>query len=74
MAEKTNKQRKRSQKQSYHAEHNRRGHSSTTTGKSKGIVATPLQRSYCARNRSYKRPDYSAVMGSVGKRHGKGAN
>jgi hypothetical protein len=32
------------------------------TGRSKGIVATPLQKMMCRRNRSWKHPQYGAVM------------
>lgn len=46
---------------------------SQSTGKSKGIVATVMQKFMCRRNRSWKHPLYSIVMG-VGefKRQGKG--
>ncbi len=40
---------------------------SQTTGKSKGIVATALQKTMCRRNRSYKNPNYGAIMDSIGK-------
>lgn len=32
------------------------------TGRSKGITASPLERSICRRNRSWKHPSYSLVM------------
>lgn len=63
----SNKERKLRQKAAYHAAH-RKKPSSSTTGRIKGIVATPLQRSVCRRNRSWKRPDYAAVMDGLGKK------
>ena len=36
---------------------------SQTTGISKGIKSTPLQRYMCRSNRSYKHPLYSVIMG-----------
>ena len=33
------------------------------TGKSKGIVADPLVKTMCRRNRSWKHPRYSDIMG-----------
>ena len=36
---------------------------SQTTGKSKGIVSSPLQRYMCRSNRSYKHPLYQEIMG-----------
>lgn len=41
---------------------------SQTTGKSKGLVPAPLARFMCRRNRSYKHPEYDAVMAALGKR------
>lgn len=41
---------------------------SQTTGRSKGIKPTALQRSLCRRNRSYKHPLYAEVMASLGSR------
>jgi hypothetical protein len=41
---------------------------SQTTGKSKGIHPTQLAKTMCRRNRSYKNPEYSAVMATLGKR------
>ena len=35
---------------------------SKTTGKSKGIVVSPLERTICRRNRSWKMREYSSVM------------
>ena len=40
----------------------KRTKASRTTGKSKGIVASPLERTICRRNRSYKMREYAAVM------------
>lgn len=37
---------------------------SHSTGKSKGIIPTPLQKTMCRRNRSWKHPLYSVIMGS----------
>lgn len=37
---------------------------SQTTGKSKGICSTSLQRYMCRSNRSYKHPQYSEIMGT----------
>mgnify|MGYP001578009302 CR=1 FL=1 len=46
---------------------------SQTTGRSKGIVATVLQKYMCRRNRSWKDPLYQQVMGNGEfKRTGKG--
>jgi hypothetical protein len=45
----------------------KKGRGSQSTGKSKGIVATALQKYMCRRNRSYKNPLYSEVMESCGK-------
>jgi hypothetical protein len=39
---------------------------SRTTGKSKGIVASQLQKYMCRRNRSYKMANYGLVMASLG--------
>jgi hypothetical protein len=44
----------------------KKGRGSQTTGKSKGIVATALQKSMCRRNRSYKHPNYGVIMDSIG--------
>lgn len=44
----------------------KRNRGSQTTGKSKGIVATTLQKYMCRRNRSYKDPLYEVVMASCG--------
>ena len=41
---------------------------SSTSGKLKGMIRTPTQKSYCRRNRSWKNLDYEAVMNSLGKR------
>lgn len=41
---------------------------SQTTGKSKGINPSPLARTMCRRNRSYKHPQYTEVMSTLGKR------
>ena len=38
---------------------------SRTTGKSKGIIATPLERTICRRNRSYKHPSYALIMSKM---------
>ena len=37
---------------------------SRTTGKSKGIIATSLQRYMCRKNRSWKHPLYNIIMGT----------
>jgi hypothetical protein len=37
------------------------------TGKSKGIVASPLVKYMCRSNRSWKHPLYEEVMDSIGK-------
>jgi hypothetical protein len=37
---------------------------SHATGKSKGIVASTMQKYMCRRNRSWKHPLYAAVMGT----------
>lgn len=62
------KQHKVEQKRIYHNEHKRRDKVCTTTGKSKNIVATAIQKSYCKRNRSWKCPKYGSIMASLGKR------
>lgn len=41
---------------------------SQTTGKSKDIRPTPLQKYMCKSNRSYKHPRYNEVMNSIGQR------
>lgn len=41
---------------------------SSTAGATKGIRASGLQRTFCARNRSYKHPLYVSVMKSLGNR------
>ena len=38
---------------------------SQTTGKSKGIITTALERMMCRRNRSWKHPLYGAVMSKL---------
>ena len=68
MALESNKERKMRQKQSYHAEWNKKRHSAGTPGKSKNIIATALQKGVCKRNRSWKRPDYEVVMASLGRK------
>lgn len=45
---------------------------SQTTGKSKGIRPSPLDRYICRRNRSYKHPSYALVMEKLGERKVKG--
>lgn len=35
---------------------------SVTTGRQKGIFATPLERTICRRNRSWKYREYNAIM------------
>jgi len=70
MAEMTNKERKRMQKAQYHNAFRTKA-SSSTTGKMKNIVASPLQRGMCARNRSWRNPAYEAVMASLGRRANK---
>jgi hypothetical protein len=44
------------------------GKGSQATGRSKGIVASALQKTMCRRNRSYKNPVYGMVMASLGAR------
>lgn len=39
---------------------------SRQTGKSKGIVATPLAKYMCRRGRSYKHPLYQEIMSGLG--------
>ncbi len=41
---------------------------SSTTGKSKGLIPSPMHRMYARRNRSYKYPQYEAWCNTVGKR------
>lgn len=41
---------------------------SQTTGKSKGLRPSQLQRYMCRANRSYKNRDYGRIMASVGQR------
>lgn len=66
----TNKDRKRTQKQQYHYEWRKNRGGSSTPGKKKGIGASPIQRCYCARNRSWKYENYDGVMKSLGRRVG----
>lgn len=48
----------------------KQGKRSVSTGKSKGIVSTPLERTICRRNRSYKMREYAAVMNKLnGEKH-----
>jgi hypothetical protein len=42
--------------------------SSSTTGIAKNIHPTPLQKGICARNRSYKNPNYEVIMASIGRK------
>lgn len=42
----------------------KKGRASQTTGRSKGIVATAIQKYMCRRNRSWKDPLYQQVMGT----------
>lgn len=46
----------------------KKGRGSQATGRSKGIVASPIQKYMCRRNRSYKLANYGAVMASIGQR------
>lgn len=46
---------------------------SSTTGKSKGIITTPLERTICRRNRSWKHPLYNEVMATIDRRGDKKA-
>lgn len=39
-----------------------------TSGKSKGIRPSPLQKWMCRHNRSYKHPNYASVMATLGQR------
>ena len=41
----------------------KKGKGSQTTGRSKGIISSSLQRFMCRRNRSYKHSLYSVIMG-----------
>lgn len=41
---------------------------SQTTGRQKGIVASSLAKHMCRHNRSYKHPEYAAVMAGIGTR------
>lgn len=41
----------------------KKGKGSQTTGRSKGITSSGLQRFMCRRNRSYKHPLYDTIMG-----------
>ena len=41
----------------------KKGRGSQTTGKSKGIIVSSLTRYMCRRNRSYKHPEYTTIMG-----------
>lgn len=49
----------------------KKGKGRSETGRSKGIVASALQKSMCRRNRSYKHPLYGEVMESLGIKKGK---
>lgn len=46
----------------------KKGRRSQTTGKSKGLVPGALARFMCRRSRSYKHPEYAAVMAGLGQR------
>jgi len=35
------------------------------SGRSKGIIASPLERFICRSNRSYKHPEYDRIMSSL---------
>jgi hypothetical protein len=50
----------------------KKGRGSQTTGRTKGIVASPLQKFMCRHGRSYKHPLYGDVMESLGQRKRKG--
>lgn len=41
------------------------------TGRSKGLIATPIQKFMCRNSRSYKHPLYEEVMKSLGVRKNK---
>lgn len=45
---------------------------SQATGKSKGIVASPLAKFMCKHNRLWKHPRYAEVMAKIGLRSKKG--
>jgi hypothetical protein len=45
---------------------------SQNTGKSKGIIASPLAKHMCRHNRSWKHPLYGVVMEKIGLRAKKG--
>lgn len=49
----------------------KKGKGSQATGKSKGIVASALQKFMCRHGRSYKHPLYETVMASLGIHKGK---
>jgi hypothetical protein len=38
---------------------------SQSTGRSKGIISSPLERTLCRRNRSWKNPLYTRVMSKL---------
>ena len=42
--------------------------SSQTTGRTKGITASPAVKTYCYRNRSYRKQDYELTMSTIGKK------
>lgn len=46
----------------------KKGKGSQNTGKSKGLIASALQKFMCRRGRSYKHPNYGAVMATLGQR------
>lgn len=49
----------------------KKGKGRSETGKSKGIVASALQKYMCRRNRSHNHPLYGVVMESLGIKKGK---
>jgi hypothetical protein len=46
----------------------KKGRGSQTTGRTKGIVASPLQKWMCRHGRSYKHRLYEETMASLGQR------
>lgn len=64
----SNHQRKLDQKRAYKQMYKSKEAPRSTTGKSKGIVATPTQKGMCRRNRSWKDKNYDAIMKSLGRR------
>lgn len=68
MATLSRKEHKIAQKREYHAKQKAKP-SSSTSGRSKNIYASPLQRGICRRNRSWRHPQYETVMKSLGRKN-----